>query len=157
MDSVLDQDSDIGRMVVAARELVVNAFRETLIGEPVHAGDRNFVNYIQVKLRGRPEEELHVVFLDHAGAYIRDETIAFGSVSKLQTRFRPLFRRALDLNSIGLVLAHNHPSGDPRPSKADIKATQAIRSIGEALEISLVDHLIVAGNSVTSMAHAGLL
>ncbi|MET0251474.1 MAG: JAB domain-containing protein [Novosphingobium sp.] len=157
IDSVLAQDRDIGRLVVAARELVVNAMRESLTGNPVDLADRNFLNYIQVQLRGRPEEELHVIFLDHSGAYLRDETIALGSAGRIQARFRPLFRRALELNAIGIILAHNHPSGDPRPSKADIQATHAVRDVGAALEIFLVDHLIVAGSTVTSMARAGLL
>lgn len=80
-----------------------------------------------------------------------------GSSSSISGRYRPLLQRVFEFGAAGFVLAHNHPSGAPHPSAADIAATRRLSAIARALEVEFFDHLIVGGRSVVSMRHAGFM
>ena len=106
---------------------------------------------------GPGEERFHVVFLD-SDRNCRDDCImSCGSSLHLPVRLRDVFTRALCLNASGIVVAHNHPSGDCRPSESDLKATRRLRDIGRALDIELLDHLIFTREKVYSMRAGGKL
>lgn len=103
------------------------------------------------------EERLHLLLFDEAGAQICERVIASCSESHIAGRFRPIMTWALSQGARGLLLAHNHPSGDARPSSIDIEFTRNIRWLCKPLEIDLLDHVIVAGHSALSMRQAGYL
>ena len=106
----------------------------------------------------RPDEErFHVVFLDHDRRYRDDCILTCGSGVHLPVRLRDVFARALQQDARNLVVAHNHPSGDCRPSDADLSATTRLREIGQALDIELLDHLIFTREKVYSMRAGGKL
>nr|WP_298895009.1 JAB domain-containing protein [uncultured Altererythrobacter sp.] len=109
------------------------------------------------ELTDNATERLHVVFLDHNRRYLDDSVIVNGSANHLAVRLRELFARALAINASGVIVAHNHPSGDCRPSRNDIKATERLRDIGQALEIELLDHLIFTREKAYSMRAGGIL
>ena len=96
-------------------------------------------------------ERFHVVYLDRNRRYLDDCVLASGSSIHLPIRLRELFARALRLNASAIVVAHNHPSGDCRPSRHDIQATERLRDIGQALDIELLDHLIFTRVKAYSM------
>jgi DNA repair protein RadC len=102
-------------------------------------------------------EHLHAIFFDAARLYIGDRRMGSGQLDKLSTRLRPLFNMALDLGANGLILAHNHPSGDCRPSPGDISATRHLASVASALDIELFDHLIITPHSAYSMRKGALV
>ena len=85
------------------------------------------------------------------------ETIALGVMEKVSVTSRSLFGRAMSLDARCMLLAHNHPSGCPEPSRGDIQATREINKIADTLGIKLLDHLIVAKGDVVSMRERGLL
>lgn len=102
-------------------------------------------------------ERFHVVFLDHNRRYLDDSVLASGSSIHLPVRLRELFGRALKLSASAIIVAHNHPSGDCRPSSHDIQATLRLRDIGQALDIELLDHLIFTRKKAYSMRAGGIL
>lgn len=103
------------------------------------------------------EERFHAVFLDANSEYLEDRVIGRGQSSHLAIRLRELFARALAIGARNLIVAHNHPSGDCRPSESDIAATRRLVDIGRALDIELLDHLIVTREKVYSMRAGGKL
>ena len=102
-------------------------------------------------------ERFHVVFMDENRAFLGDASLGAGSICGLSLRLRELFRRGLSLGARGMILAHNHPSGDCRPSAGDVEATQRVAMVARALEIELVDHLIFTKSAVYSMRGRGEL
>jgi DNA repair protein RadC len=105
----------------------------------------------------RTGELVAVLHLDAAQCLIaRDEHPGAGP-DAVRLAMRDIFRAALDRETVGLVIAHNHPSGDPRPSRADIEATRRLAEIAASLGIRLHDHLIFAGGACRSFREMGLL
>jgi DNA repair protein RadC len=119
--------------------------------------DPALLAYLRATFAKASHEELRVIYCDHARHYLFDEVCSSGNVNLLVARFRPMFERALALGAGSLLLAHNHLSGDCRPSAADIRSTRILRDIGTALEVELIDHLIFAERHYFSMACGGCL
>ncbi len=109
------------------------------------------------RIANAAEERLHGVFFDASGEYIGDETLATGTRDLAYTRARDLFARALAANASAVIIAHNHPSGLCYPSPDDIRATNRIRSIGGALDVELLDHLIITRDQAYSMRMGAFL
>lgn len=112
---------------------------------------------MQVIGRDMPRERCHAVFVDARRCYLGDAGVGQGGFSMLSMRMREVFGEALRLDARGLILAHNHPSGDCRPSGCDIGATRRLAELARALDIELIDHLIFTHTSVYSMRAGGLL
>lgn len=119
--------------------------------------DPALLAYLQSCFAGVQTEQLRVIYCDQRQGYLRDDLFAHGQTDSIITRVRPLFERALGLGANGLLLAHNHPSGNCRPSAQDIRSTRLLRDLGAALEVELIDHLIFAGRRCFSMAGGGYL
>ena len=111
----------------------------------------------QVIARDRPHERCHAVFVDARRCYLGDASVGRGSFSALSVRMREIFGEALRIDAWGIILAHNHPSGDCRPSSCDVAATRRLAEMAQALDIELIDHLIFTDTSVYSMRAGGLL
>jgi DNA repair protein RadC len=114
-------------------------------------------DYLRLVLGGRPREQFRILFLDRRNRLIRDELMGQGSVDHAPVYPREVMRRALELNASAIVLAHNHPAGDPTPSAADIDMTRQIVDAARALRIAVHDHCVVAGDVVASFRTMGLL
>ena len=102
-------------------------------------------------------ERVRVLHLDTKNRLIRDELIAEGSIDQAAVHVREVIRRAIDLGSAALILVHNHPSGDPSPSRQDIALTREIVDAGRPLGISVHDHVIVGASGHSSLRALGLL
>lgn len=141
----------------------MNWLSQTAFKERRHVDqDQQFfaiISYLQGAFANVPlgQERFHVIFLDPRRAFLDDCVMAGGSSLHLPVRLRDLFSRALQIGAGGLILAHNHPSGDCRPSSNDIAATKRMIEIGEALEIAILDHLILTREKVYSMRAGGKL
>ena len=101
-------------------------------------------------------EELRVVLMNARNAVLRLVTVYQGNVSSSLVRIGELFRDAVRLNAAGLILVHNHPSGDPTPSPDDLRLTAEALAAGRLLDIQLLDHLIVAGDGFVSLRDRGV-
>jgi DNA repair protein RadC len=104
-----------------------------------------------------PREQFRILFLNHKNVLIADEVQQQGTVDHTPVYPREVLRRALELHASAIILVHNHPSGDPTPSKADIDMTRAIQQAAQALNIRLHDHLIIARAEHYSFKSNGLL
>lgn len=100
-------------------------------------------------------ERFHAIFVNSERTYLADEPMGQGKAAALSLRMRDLFGRALTVGATGIIVAHNHPSGDCRPSKIDVDATRRLAAVALALDIELLDHLIFTESAVYSMRAGG--
>lgn len=140
-----------------ARDLVRRVLETPLRERPLMPGWTVVADYLRAMLSALPREQFRVLFLDKRNRLIRDEVMGEGTVDHVPVYPREILRRALELNSSAVVLAHNHPGGDPAPSQADIDATRLVVEAGRALRVSVHDHFLVAGERVASFRAMGLL
>ena len=117
----------------------------------------DLVIYCRTKMAENKVEEFHVLFLDKQNRVIADEVMGRGMVDHTPVYSREVLKRALALNATALIIAHNHPSGDPSPSKADIEMTYKLRDLAKSFNLALHDHLIIARGEVLSFKSQGLL
>ncbi len=115
------------------------------------------LDYCHTTMAHRETEQFRVLFLDRKNVLIADEEQARGTVDHVPVYPREVVKRALELNASALILVHNHPSGDPTPSDADIAMTQQIEHAAQALSITLHDHLIIGKSTELSFRAEGLL
>ncbi len=113
--------------------------------------------FLQLALAHELNEHFAVLFLDSQNRLLRFERLFSGSINQTEVHPRVIAQRALQLNAGAVILAHNHPSGHPEPSKADQMVTQQIRQALNLFDIQLLDHIIVTRNRCTSLAERGLL
>lgn len=137
----------------AARRLA----KTELMDRPVINSWEKLVDYCRVNLAHLPRERLHLLFLDRKNAVIAGETQGIGTVDHAPIYPREVARRALELNATAVIMVHNHPSGDPNPSSADIEATRKVAEALKTIGVTLHDHLIVGRNGHASLKSAGLM
>jgi hypothetical protein len=113
--------------------------------------------YLYSAMAFEPVEQFRVLFLDKRNRLIADEVMTRGTVDHAPVYVRELVKRALELNVTAMVLAHNHPSGDPTPSRADIDMTKVIVEACKAIGIAVHDHIIVGRDNSLSLKHLGLM
>jgi DNA repair protein RadC len=119
-------------------------------------GPDDVVRLLGVEMAALEQEQLRAVLLDTRHRVIRHRTIYVGSVNSAQVRVGELFRDAVRANASAVIFAHNHPSGDPSPSTADIRLTESVVEAGRLLDISVLDHVIVGQGRWVSMKRLGL-
>jgi DNA repair protein RadC len=115
------------------------------------------VTYCQRSMQGLGSEQFRVLFLDRKNRLIRDEVLGEGTVDHAPVYPREIMRRALELQASALILVHNHPSGDPSPSTADVEMTKLIVEAARTLEITVHDHLVVGRQGHASLRQLGLM
>lgn len=145
------------RLLRAAHRLTEGILREDLQGTPVRSRDGRLVAYLQALIGPSRDECFHAFYLDEKGGYLREETLSRGDATGVSFRQAPLFRRAIELGARQMIVAHNHLSDDCRPSEADITVTRRLAATAAAIEVRLVDHLIVTRTRAYSFAAGGLL
>lgn len=114
-------------------------------------------NYLRLQLAGELREVFGVLYLDAQMAAIAFDIPFAGTVSQTSVHPREIVRRAIDLNASTVIFSHNHPSGVPVFSAADERLTQTLKAALDLIDVRVVDHVIVAGDSTASMAEKGLL
>lgn len=124
---------------------------------PVLAGWQALLDYLHADMAHRGTERVRVLHLNARNMLIRDEVMSDGSIDEAALYVREVIRRAIDLGSAAIVLVHNHPSGDPAPSRADIDITRKVAEAGKRLGIALHDHIIIASGGHSSLRAMGLL
>jgi DNA repair protein RadC len=114
------------------------------------------IDYCKAAMAYETREQFRILFLDKKNALIADEVQQTGTVDHTPVYPREVMRRALELSSTAIILVHNHPSGDPTPSRADIEMTHKIAEIGETLNIVVHDHIIIGKSGHVSLKGLGL-
>ncbi len=142
-------------MLKATQATLRRVLREPL-DEPINIGSwKSLVAYLGVDMRYERVETLRLLFLDRKNNLIRDETMHRGTVDHTPLYPREVARRALELQASALIMAHNHPSGDPTPSAADVETTKQVQAALGVLGVTLHDHIIVASRGVQSLRTLG--
>jgi len=124
---------------------------------PVISSSSALTAYLKVTMAHLTREAFRVLFLDKRNQLIFDEVMAVGTVDHAPVYPREVMRRALELAASAVILVHNHPSGDPTPSSADVDMTRQVVEAGRALRIAVHDHLVVGRDGVASFRALGLL
>lgn len=144
----LKEVSGIGDVAVdtlhAIHAAVIRANREDIRDRPLLDSWSKVIAHVQNAMGHLTIEQFRVLFLDKKNGLIADEVQQEGTVDHTPVYPREVIRRALELQSTALVLIHNHPSGDPTPSRADIQMTRQLVEIAKPLGIEIHDHIIVA-------------
>jgi DNA repair protein RadC len=131
--------------------------RTRVIGKPALSSWSALLEYCQSAMARCETEEFRVLFLDRKNVLIADEVQSKGTVDHAPVYPREIVKRALALNASALILVHNHPSGDPEPSRADIAMTREIVAAAASLKIQVHDHLVVGRAGHASFKSLGLI
>lgn len=131
--------------------------RQEVLNRPVLSSWEQVERYIRTAMAHEKREQLRLLFLDRRNVLIADEVQQTGTIDHTPAYPREVVKRALDLGAAALILAHNHPSGDATPSKADIAMTREIRDAARPLGVILHDHVVVGREETVSFKNAGLL
>ena len=140
-----------------AQALNQRTLRETVTGRPVIGSWEAVVDYCTAQLAHRTAEHFRVLFLDSRNALIKDEEQQQGTVDHVVLYPREVIKRALELGASAVILVHNHPSGDPSPSRADVELTKEIAKAGATMGVTVHDHLVIGRSRHVSLREAGLL
>lgn len=125
--------------------------------KPIITSSRDGFNVIAPLLVDLQHEEFWILMLNRANQVIRRENISTGGVAGTVVDAKIIFKRALDFSASYLILCHNHPSGNLRPSQADISVTKKLKEAGNVLDIKILDHLIVSDRGYFSFADEGIM
>ena len=141
----------------AVQAAVQRVLRAQVIERPVLSSWQGVLDYCHASMAHAKIEEFRLLFLDRKNALIADEVQQRGTVDHTPVYPREVVKRALDLGASAIILVHNHPSGDPTPSKADVEMTREVVRAAKTLGIEVHDHLIIGRNGQTSLRGLGLL
>jgi DNA repair protein RadC len=141
----------------AAREAALRLMRSELQQRPVVGSWDKLVDYCTAHIAHGKVEEFHILFLDRKNMLIKHEQQQRGTIDHTPVYPREVVKRALELQASALILVHNHPSGDPTPSKADIAVTRDIVKAAQPLGVTVHDHLIIGRGRHTSLRDLGLI
>lgn len=143
--------------IKAASELATRINTPLDFKNPKITQPKDVAEILMDKLRFEKQEILKVVILDNQNNLLKIKDIAIGSGNSTVALIKAIFNEAVRIQAAQIILVHNHPSGDPIPSKADIKFTQKVSSSGEILGIKLIDHIIIGKMNYVSMKAKGMI
>ncbi|CAL2075227.1 DNA repair protein RadC [Tenacibaculum sp. 190524A05c] len=143
--------------IITALELGKRQFFEDTVIQSKISSSKNVFDLMQPKLADLPHEEFWVVYLDNANKVIDKQQISKGGLTSTLVDVRLIYKRAIELAAIGIIICHNHPSGKVDPSHSDIELTQQIKEAGITLNIKLLDHLIIGKKKYFSFADEAIL
>lgn len=148
---------DVGVSAIKiAQATALRLLQAEVAARPVLGNWQALLDYLRADMAHHVIERVRVLHLNTRNMLIRDEVMSEGSIDQAQVHVREVIR-AIDLGSAAIILVHNHPSGDPSPSRADIDITRAIVEAGRGLGIAVHDHLIVGTSGHTSLRAKGLM
>ncbi len=140
-----------------AHAAAIRLVRGEVAARPVLANWQALLDYLRADMAHHAIERVRVLHLNSRNMLIRDELMSKGSVDEAALHVREVIRRAIDLGSAGIILVHNHPSGDPSPSRADIDLTRNIAEAGKRLGIAVHDHIVIGTQGHASLRSMGLI
>lgn len=157
----LREVNGVGAAVIAQLKIVeaaaLRAVRTRVMGRPVLSSWTALIDYCTAAMAREPCEQFRALFLDRKNTLIADEVQSRGTIDHTPVYPREIVKRALELSAAALILVHNHPSGDPTPSRADIEMTGQIAGAAKALGIAVHDHLVIGLKGHVSFKALGLL
>lgn len=160
-DASLREVPEVGDAVIAALKTIrVSAQRlikSEIENQPVIQSWSALMDYCKLAMGSNKIEEFRVLFLNHRHALIADEVMQRGTINHTPVYPREIVKRALELAASAVILLHNHPSGDPTPSKADIDITKKIVEAAATVNVTVHDHVIITQTGYYSFKSFGLM
>ena len=151
----------LGEASIVALKIVhaagLRAARREILDRPIFSSWDKVLDYCHRSMAREKVEQFRLLFLDSRNALIADEVQQTGTVNHTPVYPREVVRRALELRASALIMVHNHPSGDPTPSKDDIAMTREVKEAAEKLGIALHDHIVVGRKGHASFKALGLM
>lgn len=140
-------------VAIAARRMAREQVRE----QPVLGNWQALIDYLNIDMAHLTVERVRILFLNHRNMLVHDWHVGDGSVDEAGIHPREVIRKALDIGATALILVHNHPSGSPEPSRADIQITNRIAEAGRLLGIVVHDHVVIGRHGHVSLKAKGLV
>lgn len=150
-------ESLLARRLSVARELLLRDLREQMQRGPVMTSPQILRDWLRLYCAGLEHEVFLVLYLDASHRLIEPQELFRGTLTQTSVYPRELVKGALARNAAALAVAHNHPSGQAEPSRADEFLTQTLKSTLSLVDVRVIDHFVVAGDQVVSFAERGLL
>ncbi|HET6519150.1 MAG TPA: DNA repair protein RadC [Geminicoccaceae bacterium] len=144
-------------LLKAVQTAVTRLLHEQVRERPVIGSWTALLDYLQVALANEQTEQFRILFLDRRNALIKEEVQQRGTVDHTPLYPREVVKRCLELAASAIIMVHNHPSGDPTPSKADVEMTQRVVAALAVLEITVHDHVVVGRGRTASLRALDLL
>jgi DNA repair protein RadC len=160
-ESYISSDTEIsqalGCFLSALSRTMARVLRFETLSGPIIAGTKSLVTSLHYEMAHLDRESFRVLFLDSASHLRADETLWVGTVDRVQIHPREVIKRAMELHATALILVHNHPSGDPKPSRYDVAITNRMIDACATFDLAIHDHIIIARSGWFSMNAEGLL
>lgn len=148
---------NVALLIRLMKGLCTDYLYEQVQGREVVSSTQEVLRYAKMKLAGLENEVFMVVYLNTQNEVIGDEILVEGTIDQLYIHPRQLMARALNMSARGIILLHNHPSGTPSPSPADLQLTRSIKIAAEAMRLDILDHLIITRNACYSIEAGELI
>ena len=142
--------------IKAAIELGRRLAAEAPEERPAVHSPQDAADLLRYEMSALEQEELRVVLLDNRNRLLGVDVVYRGSINSSQVRVGELFKAAIRRNAAAVIVAHNHPSGDPTPSPDDVAVTRAIVQAGKLLDIDVLDHIVIGAGKFVSLKERGL-
>lgn len=141
------------------REIINRSTKSNVNNKPIIESWKSLISYLQAQMMGLQKEQLRILFLDKKHHLIADELQHHGEIEDVEIDIKNILQKTLDLCASGVILVHNHPSSNIKPSKADIKNTNRIIEALKIIDVKLYDHLIFGqdGSNYYSFKNEGLI
>lgn len=139
------------RLLTLLQSTLARALRRLPEERPLLRNLSSVIDYLHLEMAHRMTEAFRVLFLNGRLHLVHDEVMAIGSVASVEVHPRTIIARALEVNARQLLLVHNHPSGDPTPSREDIQLTARIREAGKMFDIGVLDHVVISQSGHVSL------
>ena len=154
VDGIKETTASVLKIIQAS---VIRLLRDEISNKPILNSWDRMVDYCTASMGYNKSERFRILFLDVKNRLIADELQQKGTVNHTPVYPREVIKRALELGASSIIMVHNHPNGDPKPSKADIEMTRLVKDAGRVFNITLHDHVIVTKNNFVSFKSIGLL
>lgn len=138
-------------------ELSVRISKASMPEQIIVNSPRVLADYYMEQLRHLSYEQLLVAFLNGSSRLLGECSISKGTINQTLVSTREIFMQAREFHAVYMILLHNHPGGDPKPSRQDIQITKKIKDAGEIMDIKLIDHIVIGDNCYMSFQEAGLI
>ncbi len=139
------------------REAGLRVLKQEVLKQPILNSWSRLIDYLNADMAQEKKEHFRLLFLNKKNELIADEIQGSGTVDHTPAYPREIIKRALEVGATALILAHNHPSGDPSPSPADINLTNAVIDAAKPFDIIIHDHVIISRNGHISFRNEGLI
>lgn len=151
-----DEHAAIDQLLMV-RNTLIQALKSRICNRPILTDERALIEYLTFQMAYTVNERFRVLFLNARNCLLLDEVVGAGSVRGAVIHPREIMRRAIEVGACAIIAVHNHPSGDPTPSKTDIETTRHLRAAAQLMGVELHDHLIVAQSGYSSLKRLGFL